>query len=113
MPVREWTLCQKKFSFRVIAIGGQVDVTARMMLAVGCLPWSATSKTKVHHLAPGHGHQAMLGTASPLTAYSLQRTAWSRSFMSIIVDIAAREILDSRGNPTLEVDVMLESGAFG
>ena len=33
--------------------------------------------------------------------------------MSIIVDIAAREILDSRGNPTIEVDVMLESGAFG
>jgi enolase len=33
--------------------------------------------------------------------------------MSIIIDIAAREILDSRGNPTLEVDVMLESGSFG
>src|SRR5678815_5497028 len=33
--------------------------------------------------------------------------------MSIIVDLVAREILDSRGNPTLEVDVMLESGAFG
>jgi enolase len=33
--------------------------------------------------------------------------------MPIIVDIAAREILDSRGNPTLEVDVVLESGHFG
>ncbi|MEA2553698.1 MAG: enolase [Fimbriimonadaceae bacterium] len=33
--------------------------------------------------------------------------------MSVIVDIAAREILDSRGNPTVEVDVLLESGAFG
>ena len=33
--------------------------------------------------------------------------------MSVIVDIAAREILDSRGNPTLEVDVLLESGGFG
>lgn len=33
--------------------------------------------------------------------------------MPIIVDIAAREILDSRGNPTLEVDVVLESGAHG
>lgn len=33
--------------------------------------------------------------------------------MPIIVDIAAREILDSRGNPTLEVDVVLESGATG
>jgi len=33
--------------------------------------------------------------------------------MSQIVDIRAREILDSRGNPTVEVDVRLESGALG
>ncbi len=33
--------------------------------------------------------------------------------MTAIVDIHAREILDSRGNPTVEVDVRLESGAFG
>ncbi|MGI6658825.1 MAG: phosphopyruvate hydratase [Dethiobacteraceae bacterium] len=33
--------------------------------------------------------------------------------MTQIVDIAAREILDSRGNPTVEVDVWLASGAFG
>ncbi len=33
--------------------------------------------------------------------------------MSAIVDIKAREILDSRGNPTVEVDVVLESGAIG
>jgi len=33
--------------------------------------------------------------------------------MTAIVDIHAREILDSRGNPTVEVDVALESGAFG
>ncbi|MGN0904099.1 MAG: phosphopyruvate hydratase [Alphaproteobacteria bacterium] len=33
--------------------------------------------------------------------------------MSEIVDIHAREILDSRGTPTVEVDVFLESGAFG
>jgi enolase len=33
--------------------------------------------------------------------------------MSAITDIHAREILDSRGNPTVEVDVTLESGAFG
>ena len=33
--------------------------------------------------------------------------------MSTIIDIHAREILDSRGNPTVEVDVMLESGAMG
>ena len=33
--------------------------------------------------------------------------------MSAILEIRAREILDSRGNPTVEVDVTLESGAFG
>ncbi len=33
--------------------------------------------------------------------------------MSAIVDIHAREILDSRGTPTIEVDVTLQSGAFG
>ncbi|MFW5756589.1 MAG: phosphopyruvate hydratase, partial [Tangfeifania sp.] len=31
----------------------------------------------------------------------------------LISDIRAREILDSRGNPTIEVEVLLESGAFG
>ncbi len=33
--------------------------------------------------------------------------------MSIIIDIHAREILDSRGNPTVEVDVILEDGTMG
>jgi enolase len=33
--------------------------------------------------------------------------------MTAIIDIVAREILDSRGNPTVEVDVLLEDGSFG
>jgi enolase len=33
--------------------------------------------------------------------------------MSAIVDVVAREILDSRGNPTVEADVLLESGVMG
>src|SRR5262245_28663665 len=33
--------------------------------------------------------------------------------MSLIESIHARQILDSRGNPTVEVDVVTESGAFG
>src|SRR6186997_531360 len=33
--------------------------------------------------------------------------------MTAIVDIIGREILDSRGNPTVEVDVVLENGSFG
>jgi len=32
---------------------------------------------------------------------------------STIIDVTAREILDSRGNPTVEVDVLLEDGSFG
>ncbi len=33
--------------------------------------------------------------------------------MSKIVDIRGREIIDSRGNPTVEADVVLDSGAMG
>jgi enolase len=33
--------------------------------------------------------------------------------MSVIIDIIGREILDSRGNPTVEVDVLLEDGSMG
>src|ERR1700732_3267905 len=36
-----------------------------------------------------------------------------RQFMTAIVDIIGREILDSRGNPTVEVDVVLEDGSVG
>ena len=33
--------------------------------------------------------------------------------MTDIIDIHAREIMDSRGNPTVEVDVTLSDGSFG
>ena len=33
--------------------------------------------------------------------------------MPHIIDVYAREVLDSRGNPTIEVEVVTESGAFG
>ncbi len=33
--------------------------------------------------------------------------------MTAIIDLHGREILDSRGNPTVEVDVLLEDGSFG
>src|SRR5207237_471988 len=38
---------------------------------------------------------------------------WQSQNMSLISDIQAREILDSRGNPTVEVDVILAGGAVG
>jgi enolase len=40
-------------------------------------------------------------------------TDWIFKNMSAIYDIKAREIIDSRGNPTVEVDVILEGGAIG
>jgi len=36
-----------------------------------------------------------------------------RTMFTTIVDVMAREILDSRGNPTVEVDVLLDDGSFG
>jgi enolase len=36
-----------------------------------------------------------------------------RWMLTTIIDVKAREILDSRGNPTVEVDVLLEDGSFG
>ncbi len=37
----------------------------------------------------------------------------TKKMYTMIVDVNAREILDSRGNPTVEVDVMLDDGSFG
>jgi enolase len=36
-----------------------------------------------------------------------------REMLTAIIDVRAREILDSRGNPTVEVDVLLDDGSFG
>jgi enolase len=36
-----------------------------------------------------------------------------REMLTTIIDVRAREILDSRGNPTVEVDVLLDDGSFG
>ena len=33
--------------------------------------------------------------------------------MSFIADIKGRQVLDSRGNPTVEVDIVLSDGSFG
>jgi enolase len=53
-----------------------------------------------------------------MTAADQQQPAFHASegtgaSMSEIIDVTAREILDSRGNPTVEVDVTLETGAMG
>jgi len=51
--------------------------------------------------------------AAPAPPADFRHTPTLRNGMSKIVDIQGREILDSRGNPTVEADVRLASGAFG
>eukprot|EP01042_Synura_sphagnicola_P011078 gene11078-14166_t len=52
--------------------------------------------------------------ADQCPAGRLSRGAYPKGpTMTAIIDIHAREILDSRGNPTVEVDVLLEDGSFG
>ena len=54
-----------------------------------------------------------LGFARPRGPGSVLRARQGGPAMSAVASIRGRQILDSRGNPTVEVDVRLESGAFG
>ena len=45
--------------------------------------------------------------------YAMKQLQIREIIMTAITDIHAREVLDSRGNPTVEVDVVLKSGAMG
>src|ERR1700733_307218 len=45
--------------------------------------------------------------------YTLCQYQTKQYKMSLIIDVHARQILDSRGNPTIEVDVLTENGALG
>src|SRR5919202_4247242 len=55
------------------------------------------------------------GCPAPPTCSRSHRFNWTKADvkMTTITDIAARQILDSRGNPTVEVDVVLEDGTKG
>jgi enolase len=46
-------------------------------------------------------------------AVASSNSSYEENSMSAIVDVIGREILDSRGNPTVEADVLLESGVMG
>lgn len=57
-------------------------------------------------------------TCSPETESSLLLSNWHNKKSMItneleIIDVCGREIIDSRGNPTVEVDVALAGGAIG
>jgi enolase len=56
--------------------------------------------------------QCSLPAKTPLLM-SRQQLYRRPTAMTAIIDIHAREILDSRGNPTVEVDVLLDDGSFG
>jgi enolase len=60
-----------------------------------------------------HHDSAEGGWTGILTCERRDVGAGANKNMPYISEITAREILDSRGNPTIEVDVALESGAFG
>lgn len=55
----------------------------------------------------------MLGLVIVLYTLSRLKSNKNQIKMSIIVNVHARQILDSRGNPTVEVEVVTEAGAFG
>jgi len=61
-------------------------------------------------LVPPAGAQLAWGGPAPTDH---NNESFERSSVSAIVDIVGREILDSRGNPTVECDVLLESGTMG
>src|SRR4051812_36901454 len=55
-------------------------------------------------------HKFAVARPSPAITFATRATG---VFVSIIEDVTGREILDSRGNPTVEVEVALVSGASG
>jgi len=57
--------------------------------------------------------QCTLPAKAPLLRSGQPRHTKGKAAMTAIIDIHAREILDSRGNPTVEVDVLLDDGSFG
>src|SRR5947209_14393109 len=67
-------------------------------------PRSSARNRKLHVRTRG-----LLGPAYTPYCYAPAR----RKAMTAIVDVHARQILDSRGNPTVEVDVTLEDGSMG
>src|ERR1700730_16164083 len=64
-------------------------------------------------MSVGHGQAFTFACAPCKTPLAKQNPPRKRKIMTAIVDIIGREILDSRGNPTVEVDVVLEDGSIG
>src|SRR4051812_28817805 len=67
----------------------------------------------VRDCARPRSHRSAPSRALAASAATLRRRARSTTAVSTIEHIVGREVLDSRGNPTVEVEVVLDSGARG
>jgi hypothetical protein len=91
----------------------------RVVKKAGFLESSFKNVTKASSARPGaRGPSCMAHSgraASRVGCFRrfLPAPFWRLKNMSAIVDIIGREIIDSRGNPTVECDVLLESGVMG
>src|SRR5690606_28376725 len=74
---------------------------------------NATSRRSQHGADRGGGAGVASADPSASTATSPTFGQEQRSPVTIIEFVLGREVLDSRGNPTVEVEVVLESGAVG
>ena len=67
---------------------------------------------------PGQEAEGEISETPFRMSHGLSRKGWNsihsqRHTMSSIIDITGRQVFDSRGNPTVEVDVVLDDGSFG
>jgi enolase len=75
--------------------------------------WASDLQLSIsNHFALSRG-SGIIGAVTRITQSTIHNQKLKEIPMTYIESIQAREILDSRGNPTVEVEVVLEDGAFG
>src|SRR5215469_2873289 len=123
--VLAWTRSAHSSSGEPAMTGGEIFTRRRVRATRIAVPSATSTANKVAKaLRRGAGAESVIvfphnGLAIPTRlkpAVRASRTpprAYGVPAMTAILDITGREILDSRGNPTVEVDVRLEDGSFG
>jgi hypothetical protein len=71
------------------------------------------SSTRINEASRKYAPYLLVTDKRRQTAAELDNFYCRGVIMSMIEFVTAREILDSRGNPTIEVDVSLDDGSFG